>query len=67
MMVYKFDEELERMVYRFEEEPVAKVITEEGKAWYIEQVRIAEDVGNQHYQELLADLANHIYKDKDAK
>lgn len=64
-MVYKFDEVTQRMVYAFEAEPEEKIVTEKGKAWYYEQVKIAEEVGNKHYQELVADLANYIYKDSE--
>lgn len=67
MMQYRFDEELQRMIYIFEAEPETKITTDAGREWYKEQVNIAEEVGSKHYQELIADLANKIYKDEDAE
>ncbi len=40
----------------------AVIKTESGKAWYYEQIRIAEVAGNTHYEILLAELANYKYK-----
>lgn len=64
MMVYKFDEELQRMIYIYEESPENKIMTDEGMAWYREQIEIAKEVGVDHYLNLIANLANEMYKEK---
>lgn len=64
MMVYRFDEELQRMIYIYEEDPENLVNTGAGKSWYQEQLKIAEEVGVDHYKKLAAELANYKFKDE---
>lgn len=43
-------------------DPEAFIKTETGKAWYYEQIRIADVMGNVHYEKLLAELTNYKFK-----
>lgn len=47
---------------RVQWEPNAHIKTEKGKAWYYEQVKVAEVYGDIHYKKLLVELANLKYK-----
>ena len=43
---------------RVQWDPDAHIKTESGKAWYYEQIKIADTIGNTHLHILLAELAN---------
>lgn len=47
---------------RVQWDPEAFIKTETGKAWYYEQIRIADVMGNVHYEKLLAELTNYKFK-----
>lgn len=65
MMMYKFDEELQKMVYVYEEDPEQLIKTEEGKEWYRKQLELVEKYGESHYLKLIAEMAK--MKEEDDK
>ena len=65
MMKYKFDEETQKMIYVYEEDPEQLIETEAGKKWYRKQLELVEEYGEKHYLKLIAEMAK--MKEEDDK
>jgi len=63
MMVYKYDENTQRMQYVYVDSAVnvvdeSAVVTEEGKQWYRATLQAVHTNGKEYLEQLLVELAN---------